>query len=701
MNSIARQTQAFYEIVLSIGSSTELKEMAEHSLSTILKKLNLAAGMIVQADNAKGAAWMEIARLPRRVDFQERYGSALAAIEEVRDLNRQSGLPGRQPFEHYQCADEHIYCYELPDFGQLLLVKRGERLELEVAQSFLPVTVMLANACKAARLTSDLRAMHDREIENNRLLQKASEEADAASRAKSEFLANMSHEIRTPLNAIIGTVEVARLDPANRAHPEHLQLLDTVLNSSESLLDILNDILDFSQIESGRVEIVDEAVSVSRLSETMFALFHKSAEQRGLDFQTRIDPRVPDRFLGDIARLRQVLMNLIGNAIKFTEAGEVRLELELDSSGPRPVLEFHVRDTGRGIAPDALERIFNRFEQVDYSNRRRFGGNGLGLSICYGLAHAMGGAISVESEVDVGSCFTLRLPLRAAPADEAGVSSIGSEAAVDEIVSGVTFAPAQNIEAVAANPKAASTSSAFRILLVEDDERNSIVALRFLEHCGYTADLATSGLEAIDAVRTRQYDLIFMDIQMPDMDGFETVARIRDLELEGERPRQTVVALTAYAFSNHETECIARGMDDYLSKPMRLNTFRAMLEKHLEKSPGVATAAEARPADAGRRRERRRLPQFDPFLKDLIPDYLCEIGSEIDARLEDLRRAEPVELQSLGHRLKGNGALYNFPVISRLGARLEAAALRADHHRERRTLEILHRYVSELQGALN
>jgi signal transduction histidine kinase/ActR/RegA family two-component response regulator len=388
----------------------------------------------------------------------------------------------------------------------------------------------------------------------NRDLTEARDRAEAASRAKSEFLANMSHELRTPMNGVLGMTELVLLTPLSA---DQRDSVTTAYNSAASLLDLLNDILDFSKIEAGKLELDASPFELRPLLDSTAAVVRLTAERKGLRLVVDVDPQVPASLIGDAGRLRQVLVNLLGNAVKFTEQGDVQLSVDTAGrSGDRVALRLGVRDTGIGIAADKQDRIFGAFIQADGSTTRKFGGTGLGLAISNRLVALMGGHIEVESTPGTGSLFHFTVELGV----HAGVLH-------DE------DAPA----ASASRAAAATSRTGLHVLLAEDNKVNQRVAQRFLERLGHQVTVANDGREAVECWRQQPFDLVLMDVQMPEMDGFEAVAAIREAE-SALGTRTPVIALTAHAMSGDRERCLAAGMDGYLTKPVKLAQLVAAID---------------------------------------------------------------------------------------------------------------------------
>ena len=492
-------------------------------------------------------------------------------------------------------------------------------------------------------------------------LKQAMAVAESASRTKSDFLASMSHEIRTPMNAIMG---IADLLAKTTLSPEQDKYVQIFRRAGDNLLNLINDILDLSKVEASQLELEHTGFSLSELLEKVTEMVSLRAHEKGLSLVCQIAPNVPVDLVGDPTRLRQVLLNLLGNAIKFTEAGKValRITLEADSSVPT-ALRFEVSDTGIGIQGAKLDQVFERFTQADSSTTRRFGGSGLGLTISKRLVELMGGRIWAESEVGEGSVFSFAVPL--------------------EIWAG---ARRQATVPVGTGPE--PPLPGLRILLAEDSPDNCTITMAYLEDTPYRVDIAETGAIACEKFTSGQYDLVLMDRQMPVMDGLTATRTIRAWERANGQLPTPIIALTASALKGDREMCLAAGCTAYLSKPIKQEVLLQAIKEHCVVAP-PASGEERLPKDT-------ILVRTKPKFADLIPAYLQNCRQNVIAMADALDRVDFETVTFLGHQMKGSGGAFGFQAITDIGAALQEAGESADTAASRKSMGDLSSYLDRV-----
>jgi signal transduction histidine kinase/ActR/RegA family two-component response regulator len=475
--------------------------------------------------------------------IQVETGPALGTLPSLEQTTQGHWKPAGAAFQH----DLVLPYYDTSQFYGLCAV-------------FLLLVVWLIYRLRVAGLVCRNNELEEKVAQRTADLQQALEAAQSSARAKGTFLANMSHEIRTPLNGILGMTSLLL---EMRLGQEAAEAVRIIRNSSEILMKLLNEILDLSKIESGKLELDLEPFELRRCIEETVALFSYHAAEKGLSLRFFIAEDVPFLLRGDASRLCQILNNLISNAIKFSNSGEVSVSVRTRGvCDQREKLHFTVQDHGIGIASDKLNRLFQTFSQADSSTSRKYGGTGLGLAICRHLTELMGGRIWVESAPGCGSSFHFIIVMESMDA--------GTQPAT-------ISAPASPEVAVSSNDTPIM-GKALRILLADDNPINQKVAVRLLEKLGHHSDIAHDGKEAMQMLIENEYDIAFMDIQMPYMDGLEVSRRIQ--EQTGPNKKPWIIAMTANALGGDREACMASGMSDYISKPININALREALQRY-------------------------------------------------------------------------------------------------------------------------
>ncbi|MCA9125482.1 MAG: response regulator [Planctomycetales bacterium] len=504
----------------------------------------------------------------------------------------------------------------------------------------------------------------------------AKEAAEAANKAKSEFLANMSHEIRTPMNAILGFTDVLRRG-LERDEEKRQSYLNTIHSSGNHLIELINDVLDLSKIEAGKLELELSETPPFEIMDDVVTILRVRAQQQGIDLTYELEGKIPSTIETDRTRLRQILTNIIGNAIKFTSEGGVSVTCRFATDAGCPYMEFDIRDTGIGMSPEQAARIFNPFEQADSSVTRRFGGTGLGLSISKRFAEALGGGISVTSQPDQGSLFTVRI----------ATGKVDENSLVDQETAQALLEKNkrmhQNISRIHFKPA--------KVLLVDDGDSNREFLQVILRELGLTVEEAENGQIAVEKATQNTYDVILMDMQMPVMDGYAATRTLRKLGL-----KTPIIALTANAMSEDQKKCDEAGCSDFLAKPINMELLNQVLLNYLEEAAANSVKPQASvantntvlaaPADASLAHAdvatrasakpvlRSTLPTADPRFKAIVDKFVQRLPERLGEMCDAWEDRNFAQLSELAHWLKGSGGTVGFAALTAPATKLERLA---------------------------
>ena len=545
----------------------------------------------------------------------------------------------------------------------LIGVVYDDGLAFSVLTIFLVVTLIVSVYDKSQNLDKKHLA------ERTTFADEMAEKAKSASAAKSQFLMRMSHEIRTPLNAVLGMADLLEESPLS---PEQMNFLRILQSSGNHLLGVINDILNYSGLEAHRIQLVSAPFDVHDAAEKCSQLIAVRALEKSIEVAFRLSPDVPQFIDGDELRFKQIIINLMGNAVKFTERGSVSLELGVDEDSR---LRLVVRDTGIGIHPDIVPHLFQRFSQADSSIMRRYGGTGLGLAITREIVDLMNGDIHVESQLGKGSAFTVRIPIKRANAQ---------------------LAPASSPVPAAGNSARDEPLPPLRILLAEDMDVNRDMVKFFLARHPVEIVEAVNGLEARDLCARLTFDVVLMDIEMPEMDGLSAIEAIRAIEAAARREPVPIYALTAHALKEQVDQCLAAGAQKVITKPVGkrelVETLRQLATSRAAESPPSSEPAADPPLD-----DERLVREFDGdavMAHQLLKSFLAKLPGHVDEIRVAIGLNQFEELRRAAHKIKGAAANLAAVPLAAAAADLETAARAGDFAE-------CNRFVSALQSACN
>ena len=546
-NTSLIEQEVLHEIAMSIGISLDLGDMLRECLPIFVRGLGCCTAAVLLQDGECGFFTPKCI-LPHAAMRNRGLHQAMAKAIDLHSSGQAFAIPLMEQ------AEQHLYyAWRLKETG-ILLLGRSNAFAYPLYMEVGPLVDKLAFAIQACEQYDSLRIA-------KQAMAKARDEAESANKAKSYFLATMSHEIRTPLNAVLNLSEL--LAETQLSDQQH-RLLNGICSGGQALLQLVNDVLDFSKIEAGKLEFTPEPFHLGSLLDGVRDLYGKQATEKGLSFEFKLDPQLPEVIETDPSRLRQILHNLLSNALKFTDHGFIRVTVTPEPLAPgAQQLRFMVEDSGIGIAEEHQAGLFQEFHQLDSGLNRRFGGTGLGLAIVARLVDGMKGSLGMSSCLGEGSRFWFVLP----------------------VLTSRTLTAPQSLPLPTAGGN---------ILLVEDSPTNQMVACALLEKLGCQVTVAESGAQAIAAVQHQMFDLVLMDISMPGMDGMEATQRIR--QLGADYVQLPIVAMTAHALAQDRASCLAAGMNDYLSKPLQRERLQEVVSRWLASAPlAVHPAPESPP----------------------------------------------------------------------------------------------------------
>jgi PAS domain S-box-containing protein len=581
------------------------------------------------------------------------------------------GVPGfdpkfgpvfRQHFEDLKARG--VASRDVPAFQTEHIAKDGRRVAKEMKSAYL----RLGDGEYICGFGYDITERKKAE----QAIRRAKEDAEAANAAKSEFLANMSHEIRTPMTAILGFAEIVYSSieccttcpdhPTCAIRAQNKENIQIIRRNGEHLLQLINDILDISKIEAGKLVTNIQPCRLPDIIADVASMMRLRAEQRGLRLSVEYETEVPETIHTDGARVRQALVNLVGNAVKFTERGGVRIVASCLPAwrDGRPAVRIKVIDTGIGIRPEDLAQLFQPFVQADASTSRKYGGTGLGLAISRHLAELLGGELAAESAVGAGSTFTLTIPTGSLE----GVLMLKDPAEA-------AYGEAARLQSPAADGK---TLLGTRVLLAEDGPDNQRLIRTILSIAGAEVELAVNGREAVAKARARSFDVVLMDMQMPQMDGYEATRLLRSQGYAA-----PIVALTAHSMASDLEKCLAAGCTDHLAKPIdRERLIRAVARYAGKEISGEIPAVLKSEAAAGDLGVLRSQYADDPDLAEVLAQFVKGLPEQVEAMSRALAAGRHEELRRLAHRLKGAGGSYGYPLLTEVAEALQMAALAGD-----------------------
>ncbi len=620
--------------------------------------------LVREIDHERGLLRALMENIPDLISFKDRefrftrVNRALALTLGAEDSaecigKRDSDYFGSEDALRWRVQEREIARSGEPQVDRIEQVKSIRGNPCWMSTTKVPMFDRVGRVSGIACISRDITALKNSET----MLREEKASAEHANCAKSQFLTTMSHEMRTPMNVILGMADVLSESPLNQEQRDYVRIFQ---KAGANLLDLINEVLDLAKVESGHVELESIGFHLGALLEKSIEMMAQRARDGGLDLSLEILPGVAMDLVGDPNRLGQILVNLIGNAAKFTRQGSVTLRVEPDPEGAESWLRFSVTDTGIGIAADKTQMIFESFTQADSSTTRQYGGTGLGLAISKGLVELMGGRIACISEMGKGSTFVFTVPFK-----------IRKETEIAK--------PVQPAATVFSGAEPAGPHTVTRVLIAEDSEDNLILTKAYLQDCGFALDIAGNGRIAVEKAISGNPHLVLMDVQMPALDGLQATQAIREWEAETHARPVPILALTAHATAEAVARSLAAGCTEHLTKPISKATLLAAISRHIAGTIRITPPA---------------------GVESRVPTYLANIRRDMDAILADADSKDCSTARRLGHQFKGTGEGYGFPEIARVGAAVELAAIAVNQDEICNQIRALAAYLDRVEVAV-
>jgi signal transduction histidine kinase/CheY-like chemotaxis protein/HPt (histidine-containing phosphotransfer) domain-containing protein len=656
-----------YEISMTLGDTSDMYGMLKKFSKITLRQLD-CKGIVIFEDSQYEDRLSSIYLNPQNLISEDIFSE----VFDRADL-----------FHRYEKSDEcdrlicgtNCYLFKLKDFGILALLKDGELSQM-VTKSFEKMAEKLSYSIQSCKNFSKLE-------ESKIILSSSLQRSRESQKIKDQFLANMSHEIRTPLNGIVGFLSVLK---ETQLSSEQLEYVNIIENSSEVLLKIINDILDFSKIQAGKIELEKQPFNCKEEMANIAKLFDGTAGEKNIDFVVNMDQTLPSCIMCDKIRMKQVIINLLSNAFKFTQNGQIIFQTtKLRETEDKVSIRYSIKDTGIGISHEQQKVIFDSFSQADISTTRKYGGTGLGLSIAKGIVELAGGKLLLKSEPNKGSEFYFEIETSKC---EPGVNAFMSE---------IEVIPMDHV------------FENSHILVAEDNLVNQMLIKKLLTEKGITVTITNDGQEVLDTYMKdpKKYDLIFMDISMPVLSGVESTIKILEFESLHNIEHTPIVALTANAFASDKERYLSVGMDNYIAKPVDIKVLDKVLEEYL--TPSGVAEIDLTIEDEVEESElysidsvAKELGVDNDFVKQLLKTFFAMVKEKVVELYSAIEEKDYPKIKALAHGIKGSSGSIKLDLIYKLTIEIESYAKNGDGTYDYKdSVELLEKYVQDYKDSLN